>query len=450
MSMERFREFVDASFFDLERRLNGAGSGPWHQLRRAGHQAFLTQGVPTTRHEEWKYTNVLPLLGLTYQTASAGSSGVAPLNLAAIHSLDTYRSAMGSDEVFLCLIDGQYLPSLSTEHHQIQGLSVEPLTDQLVANDNDVRTALASAAASEGHPFVALNTALASHGVVIRIARGATIERPIHVAMITDARSSDRLQTPRVLVLAEESAAATIVESYHTVGSNGSLIIPVTEIVAHRQANVRRVTIHDDVDHARLIGYTGARVHGDAQVSSHVFCLGGGFVRNDLAIALLEPNAQGFLDGVSVLAGEEYADNHTVVDHTVPHCHSEELYKGVYDGRSVGVFNGKIYVRPQAQKTTAYQSNHSLLISERAQVNAKPQLEIWADDVKCSHGATTGQLDEEAVFYLQARGIGKAEARALMTYAFAAEVVERLPHEGLRTAIEHRIARKLHAEPFTV
>jgi Fe-S cluster assembly protein SufD len=174
--------------------------------------------------------------------------------------------------------------------------------------------------------------------------------------------------------------------------------------------------------------------------------LAAGFVRNDAQIRLAGQGSQGFLYGVSVLNTNEYVDNHTVVDHMVPHCHSEELYKGVYDDSSMGVFNGKIFVRPQAQKTTAYQSSHSLLLSNKAQVNAKPQLEIWADDVKCSHGATTGQLNEDALYYLQARGIERAKAVSMLTYAFAAEVVDKLPHEELRSYILQRLAEKLGAQ----
>jgi Fe-S cluster assembly protein SufD len=170
-----------------------------------------------------------------------------------------------------------------------------------------------------------------------------------------------------------------------------------------------------------------------------------GFVRNDAQVRLIGEQSQGFLFGVSVLDGAQYVDNHTVVDHVVPHCHSEELYKGVYNGSSTGVFNGKIFVRPQAQKTTAYQSSHSLLLSGKAQVNAKPQLEIWADDVKCSHGATTGQLNEDAVFYLQARGLERSKAVAMLTNAFAAEVIEKLPHAGLQQHLLLRLADKLGA-----
>jgi Fe-S cluster assembly protein SufD len=240
------------------------------------------------------------------------------------------------------------------------------------------------------------------------------------------------LHTPRVLVIADKTASATVIESHHTVGPNQGLGVAVVEVVAEAGSAVRYVKILNDAPNASHIGSTSANVARDARVECATVVTGGRFVRNDLHIRLTEAGASGYLYGVSVLAGTSFADNHTVVDHIAPHCHSEELYKGVYDDASVGVFNGKIYVREDAQKTTAYQSNHALLLSEAAQINAKPQLEIWADDVKCSHGATTGQLDDEALFYLRARGVPEAEARKLLTHAFAAEVMDHLADDAIR------------------
>jgi Fe-S cluster assembly protein SufD len=316
-----------------------------------------------------------------------------------------------------------------------------------VASNVEVRAAITTAAPLDSHPFVALNTALNRTGVVIIAKKNATIPTPLHIMIINDARKGDVLHTPRVLVIAEEGASVDVIETHHTIGEHTALDVTVTELVAKAGSTINYTKLNADAGNGKHVGYTGGKIYRDAVIHSHTFCLDGTFTRNDLNLQLMEPNANTFLNGVSVLNEQQFADNHTVVDHLVPHCHSEELYKGVYDGRSVGVFNGKIYVRPQAQKTTAYQSNHSLLLSDRASVNAKPQLEIFADDVKCSHGATMGQLDEEAVFYLRARGIGADEARALMTYAFAAEVIERLPHEELRSYLEQRVATKLGAHP---
>jgi Fe-S cluster assembly protein SufD len=321
------------------------------------------------------------------------------------------------------------------------------LNDDLVATNVEVRAAITTAAPLDSHPFVALNTALNRSGVVIIAKKHVANPTPLHIMIINDARTGDVLHTPRVLVIAEEGASVEVIETHHTIGEHTALDVTVTELVAKAGSTITYTKLNADAGNGRHVGYTGGKIYRDAVINSHTFCLDGTFTRNDLNLQLMEPNASTYLNGVSVLNEQQFADNHTVVDHLVPHCHSEELYKGVYDGRSVGVFNGKIYVRPRAQKTTAYQSNHSLLLSDRASVNAKPQLEIFADDVKCSHGATMGQLDEEAVFYLQARGIGADEARALMTYAFAAEVIERLPHEELRAYLEQRVATKLGAHP---
>jgi Fe-S cluster assembly protein SufD len=211
-------------------------------------------------------------------------------------------------------------------------------------------------------------------------------------------------------------------------------------------SHVSYVKIIDDTPALHHIGHVVASVAHSGTFTAHSINLNAGFIRNDAQIRLAGELSQGFLYGASILDQTQYVDNHTVVDHIVPHCHSEELYKGVYNGSSTGVFNGKIYVRPQAQKTTAYQSSHSLLLSGKAQVNAKPQLEIWADDVKCSHGATTGQLNEDAVFYLQARGIERSKAVSLLTFAFAAEVLDTLPYEELREHLMKRLSVKLGAE----
>jgi Fe-S cluster assembly protein SufD len=293
-----------------------------------------------------------------------------------------------------------------------------------------------------------MNVALSNNGIILHVGADVRLERPVHIACITDVRASHRLSTPRIVVVADQGASFDIVESHHTIGSLCALDVSVVEAFVAANAHIRYHKVIDDTDALRHIGSTSADVARDGSFTAHTVSLGAGFVRNDTAVRLVEPSSQAFLFGTSVLRGHEYADNHTVVDHAVPHCHSEELYKGIYDDSSVGVFNGKIYVRPQAQKTTAYQSSHAILLSERAQMNSKPQLEIWADDVKCSHGATTGQLDEDAVFYLQSRGIDAAKARALMTYAFVAEVIERIELPSLRQHLEERIADKLGAEPF--
>ncbi|MCX6140177.1 MAG: Fe-S cluster assembly protein SufD [Candidatus Kapabacteria bacterium] len=422
MSIDAFNDNVRDAFIALTSQLNGHAAGPFQTKRRSGFDSFVAQGIPTTRHEEWKYSNVLPFIGLQFSERTSE------------HDLITREDV------------SQVLDGLTKD----SGVTVQVLTDELVARDEVVRNALGQTAPVDVHPFVALNTSLANNGLVIRVARGAQIQRPIHIAVVSDARSADVLATPRILVLADEGSIIDVVESHHAVGDKISLDVGVTEISVAENAHVRYHKIIDDTVVLRHIGYTAARVYRNGRFTSHSVSIGGAFVRNDLVVKLADIASETYLYGVSVLNEKDHVDNHTVVDHAVPHCHSEELYKGIYDGASSGVFNGKIFVRPQAQKTTAYQSNHSILLSDKAQINAKPQLEIWADDVKCSHGATSGQLNDEAIFYLRSRGIDADRARALLTYAFIAEVLEHIDHEGLRLYCEGRVAKKLDAEPFAL
>lgn len=439
MSADRFRSVVASTFDAIEQRVNGAANGPLHVLRRKGLEAFSQRGVPTPRHEEWKYTNVLPIVGADYAVPALQEDDQWRM------AGDQLTSVLGDNPIVVHIHNGR-LQLDAVASHLPSGVSISPLTDAFLTDHPSVASAIASTVPLDDYPFVALNTALTEHGLAIRIAAGVHVQSTIHIVVSASADQQPVLHTPRIVIVADEQSSATIVESHHTLGTQSALACAVTETVVARGAHLQLVKILDDAGDGRHIGFTGAIIHADATFASHVACLSGAFVRNDVVLRLVEPNATGIMNGVSVLSESEYADNHTVVDHMVPHCHSEELYKGVYNDRSVGVFNGKIFVRPQAQKTTAYQSHHALLLSDRAQVNAKPQLEIWADDVRCSHGATTGQLDQDAVFYLQSRGIGKDQAKALMTYAFAADVVERMPLPTLRAFLEQRIARKLKAD----
>ncbi len=445
MALEAFRERVQRAHDDLSVSINGHAVKPLHQQRKEALQAFIAQGVPTVRHEEWKYTNVIPFIGIDYETTVDVQQTITRTECA--QAIGTLAEVLDGGWRIV-LVNGSLDLDLSSIPVNVDGLRIEALTDELVAADVDVARHLGALAPTASHPFVAANLALSNNGIVIRVAASVSIERPIHVACVTDVRSSHRLTTPRILIIADQGASVDVVESHHTLGDMTALDVCVVEAHVAANAHVRYHKVVDDRDALRHVGSTSADVCRDGSFTAHTVSLGAAFVRNDTAVRLIEPSSQGFLFGTSVLRGHEYADNHTTVDHCVPHCHSEELYKGIYDDSSIGVFNGKIYVRPQAQKTTAYQSSHAILLSERAQMNSKPQLEIWADDVKCSHGATTGQLDEDAVFYLQSRGIDAAKARALMTYAFVAEVIERIDLPSLRQHLEERIADKLGAEPF--
>ncbi len=450
MSVERFQQLVDNTFQQIESRLNGSAAGPLHAVRRKALEAFQHQGVPTTRHEEWKYTNVLPSLGADYTTAHADAVSNSTVALAdrgvalADHGVVTAEF----DAYRIQLINGR-LDETASLLPDDESVDVQVLNDAYILKHPETATWIDTLAPVNTHPFVAANTAMMDGGIVIRVRDGCSQVLPLNIRVVTDARNGDIVSSPRILVVVEPNAVCTLIEEHITLGSHALFLSTVTQIVAEGNSKPTYVKIIDEsLGSTTHIGHTSAVVHNHASLTCVTLCLGGRLTRNELEIQLVESGAETRLYGLSVLSDNELADNHTLVDHVAPHCHSEEEYKGVYNGRSTGVFNGKIMVRPDAQKTTAYQSNRSVLLSPNAQINAKPQLEIFADDVKCSHGATVGQIDEEAVFYLRSRGIGHDDARALIVYAFAADIVEHVPHAALRTVVDRRIADKLGAHPF--
>lgn len=429
MSMLPLTTSIHEAFSSIASKLNGSASKPFHIQREQAFEEFSRIGVPTVRSEEWKYTNVMPLASVQWHHAQPAWSHEEAVSAGI--SLPGVEHAIRIDVCNGCI-------RLASNEPLPEGLLIRPLS-HVDANDPNVSELTSN-------PFGAVSLALASEGVCIDVADHAVISTPLHVCVQGVADKGDMLSTTRILVRVGRCAQLDIIESHHTAGNSKVLDLSLCSVHVAESANVSFVKIIDDSARLSHIGQLSAYVERSGNFASHSINLAAGFVRNDAQIRLAGQGSQGFLYGVSVLNTNEYVDNHTVVDHMVPHCHSEELYKGVYDDSSTGVFNGKIFVRPQAQKTTAYQSSHSLLLSSKAQVNAKPQLEIWADDVKCSHGATTGQLNEDALYYLQARGIERAKAVSMLTYAFAAEVVENLPHEEVRSHILLRLAEKLGAQ----
>jgi len=419
---------IQDAFDASARTVNGSAGMPFHIGRKTAMDEFSLSGIPTLRHEEWKYTNVMPIAAKSWRHvpslwADARASDHNP-ELPGLQS--AIRIVVNDGRIHVA---GSQIP---------EGVSILPLSSASVEDVHE--------AEMRSNPFAAATLAIAEEGVFISVADNVRCNVPIHISICGSAEHGDVLATTRVLIHAGSFAQVDIIESHHSHGESSMLDLGVVSAVVGQGAHVSYVKIIDDSLKLHHIGQLTARVEHSGTFTSHSINLNAGFIRNDAQIKLVGELSQGFLYGASVLDGPQYVDNHTVVDHIVPHCHSEELYKGVYNGSSTGVFNGKIYVRPQAQKTTAYQSSHSLLLSGKAQVNAKPQLEIWADDVKCSHGATTGQLNEDAVFYLQARGIDRAKAASLLTFAFAAEVLDKLPYAELREFLLHRLAAKLSAE----
>jgi len=441
---------------------NGANKGPsWlHGIRKAAISRFTELGFPTTQHEEWKYTSVAPIVKVPFRPADYEPDGLTKESL----SLHTLGQAACAQLVF---VNGRYSPALSSLRSLPDGVKAGSLSTALSADPIAVEPHLARHASYQNHPFVALNTAFLQDGAFVSIPKGKVVERPIHLLFVStapfssahvrpastelsagfgsaqDRRGEATVSHPRNLILAGDDSQTMIVESY--IGLNNALYFTnvVTEIVAGENAVVAHYKLQRESEEAFHIATVQAHLGRSSNFSSHSVDLGGALVRNDVNAVLDGQGIECTLDGLYMVAGRQHVDNHTRIDHVKPHCSSRELYKGVLGGRSKGVFNGKIYVHKDAQKTDAKQTNKNLLLSEGAVINTKPQLEIYADDVKCTHGSTIGQLDQEAIFYLRSRGIDLEAARGLLTYAFASEMIGRIKVEPIRTQLENLLITRL-------
>lgn len=379
-------------------------------LRESAWQHFERQGFPTLRQEEWRFTNLAPVGKTAYRRPAAVDRG----KLAA--GVDAFRLAGTIELVF---VDGRFDAALSATALPA-GITV---TDGGGSSRADAL--LGSVAGIDTRPFAALSTALFEELAFVEIAPGAVVEEPLHLLFYSTAQETPGASFPRTLIHAGEHAQATIVESFAGDTDAVYLTCPVTEIVAEPAAVVDHYKFQRDSREAfHLSGLALATSRG-SNISTHSFSLGGAIVRHDIQARLLGEGSEATLNGLYLVDGRQVCDTHMRVDHVAAHCDSHELYKGILDGRSRAIFNGRIFVHKGAQKTDAKQTNRNLLLSDDALVNTNPQLEIFADDVKCTHGSTVGQLDDDAIFYLRSRGIGAEAAKSLLTYAFASDLVER-------------------------
>jgi Fe-S cluster assembly protein SufD len=420
---------------ELERfqRERPAGEPAWVQaLRRLARERFAALGFPTSRQEEWRQTNVAPIAQGTFQRPQSDPEAVDPEQIA------PFVFAASSRLVF---VDGRFSARLSSLGNLPEGTVVTNLSHALERVPEKVEPWLGQLAGFDNHPFVALNTAFLGDGAFVWTPPGAVVG-PVHLLFLSSA--DDGLATmsfPRNLIVTGESSQLTLVETYAGTGSYFNC--PVTELAAGPNSTVDHYKVQREsreAFHMATFQLYGAR---DCVPSSHSIALGGALVRNDVNAVLDGEGIDCILNGLYVLEGSQFVDNHMRVEHAKPHCASHELYKGVLDGRARSVFNGLIHVHKGAQKTDAKQSNRNLLLSRDAVANSNPQLEIYADDVKCTHGSTVGQLDEDAVFYLRSRGIGAEAARSLLTYAFASDVVERIKVEPVRRDLEEFLFARL-------
>jgi Fe-S cluster assembly protein SufD len=391
-------------------------SSPFQGLRQLGFARFTELGFPTTHNEDWRFTNVAPIARRSFQRAEAcevDADSLAPWTTAGIR---------------LVFVNGVLWGRPSVLPKGVQAGNLTPDAEQYLAKQ----------VSFQDNTFVALNTAFLNEGAYIRVARGTVVEEPIHVVYVS---TGDCHTEPRGLVVVGPEAQCTIVETY--VGAGSYFTNAVTEIVASDSAVVDHYKVTVEAPEAYHIASLHATLGRSTNFSSHSISLGGALVRND-AGATLSEGTEATLNGLYIVNGTQHVDNHTSIDHAKPHANSHELYKGILDGKASAVFNGRILVRKDAQKTDSKQTNKNLVLSDEAVIDTKPELQIFADDVRCTHGATIGQLDAESMFYLQSRGIGRSDARSLLTYAFAQDIIDRVKVPSLRDSLERILFEKFH------
>nr|BFF35791.1 Fe-S cluster assembly protein SufD [Tenacibaculum mesophilum] len=426
------REKILSSYVAFEDNVNI--NSDLHEIRTKALQNFEKLGFPTKKLEAWKYTSLNSVLKEDYSIFPDRDASVefADVKKYFIHEIDSYK---------IVFVDGKYSSFLSTTTHDGKDICllsaafskekykpiIEKYFNKIAKQDN----------------LTSLNTAFATEGAFIHIPKNVEVEKPIQIINFTTGKEHATMLQPRNLIIVEQNAHVQIIERHQNLNNNAVLTNVVTEIYTDTHATVDYYKIQNDNNDASLVDNTYIEQQKESTCSVHTFSFGGNITRNNLNFYQKGEYINSILKGITIIEGKQHVDHHTLVNHIEPNCESHQDYKGIYTYRSTGVFNGKVIVEKEAQKTNAYQQNNNVLISDKATINAKPQLEIFADDVKCSHGCTIGQLDDQALFYMQQRGIPKKEAKALLMYAFANTVLESVKIPEVKKRITKLIANKL-------
>ena len=406
-------------------------------VRRAAMERFARTGFPAARDEEWRFTPLSAIAQGTWRPASGGAGELTRAQLAPF----VFGHA---DWTTLVFVNGVFNETLSVVGEMPDGVRVRSLAEALRSDGALLHAHLTRHAPIEGSPFTALNTAFMAEGGVVHVGPGVDVAAPVHLLFITTAEAGGTVAHPRNIVVVERGARASVIESYVTLAPGQSYWTnPVTEVAVGAGAWLEHTRIQRESEHAQHVGLTHVDQQRDSHYRSFSLAMGGALARHNLHVRLNDENIETLMYGLYVTRDEQVVDNHTAIYHDQPNCRSWEVYKGILDGRSRAVFNGKVFVRPEAQKTDAKQTNRNLLLSDGARVDTKPQLEIFADDVKCTHGATVGRLDEIARFYARSRGIPAEAADRLLRYAFAAEVVEEVALAPVREELDRLVRARL-------
>lgn len=405
-------------------------------LEQKAFNDFNRLGIPTARNEEWKYTRIGGLFNKDFNFTPGATSSLT------LKDIDAVRLPGHEEANELVFVNGVFSTELSViRSEELVVMSLEAAADGDYGEIISTHLGDSNCYVKDG--IHALNTSFLAKGIFIHIKKGQITPHPIYFYNITDARSANIFSQPRSLVHISENAQVKMVETFSTIGHSESFTNQVLEVIVEKGALVEYYKIQNDHPQSNQVSTTHFRQVGKSYIHTVSISLNGDIVRNNLSIAMEAEHSEAHLYGLYFLKGDTHVDNHTVVDNIKPNCLSNQLYKGILDVRSTGVFNGKIFVQRDAQKTNAFQSNKNILLSDNASVNTKPQLEIFADDVKCSHGCTVGRLNEEGLFYLRSRGISEKVARSLLVNAFAIDILEHIKLQPIRNYVDSLIAERL-------
>lgn len=437
--MNDFKDAKDwyvEEFKKFESSLNGESAEPIHQLRKEAISNFSELNFPNTKDEEWKYTNISPLLKYNFKPSLAKE-------VITDNQVNKFLFAQ-LEHNLLVFVNGHFDEKLSRIKNLPKGVIAGSIAVAIKQNSPLIKKHFGKYADFKNQIFTALSTAYVKDGAFIFIPDGNIIEEAFHILFLTTSGNDKILTQPRNLFVAGKNSQVTIIEHYSTLGDSIYFTNAVTEIFADENAVVDHIKLQEESKKAFHIGRMEVDQEKSSNFSSHTISFGADLCRNDFNTKFNDEGGESMLNGLFLLDGTQLFDVHTMIDHAKPHCNSHEHYKGILDDKSRGVFNGKVIVRRDAQKTNAFQENNNIILSDDALVNTKPQLEIFADDVKCSHGATIGQLDKDSMFYLKSRGIGEEKARTILIHAFAIDVIQSIKVKAIKNYIEEILSKRFN------
>ena len=430
------KQYFIKQFDEFEKSLNGEKTTEFHQLRKSAISNFQELSFPTQKDEEWKYTNISSLLKHNFLPAK--SKEIVSSEIINQFLFDRLEHSL------LVFVNGIYSPELSRITDLPKGVQVGSIAEAIKNNNPLIKKHLGNYSKDENYFFTTLSSAFIKDGAFVYVPDGKVVEDPLHIILYTKSTDSKIFTQPRNLFIAGKNSQVSIIEHYLSDEENIYLTNAVTEIFADENAIVDHIKLQEESKKAFHIARMDVDQERNSNFSSHLISCGAEISRNDFNTRFNAEGSESMLNGLFMIDGEQLFDAHTMIDHTKPHCNSHEHYKGILQDKAKGVFNGKVMVRQDAQKTNAFQQNNTILLSDDAVMNTKPQLEIFADDVKCSHGATIGKLNDEAKFYLKSRGIGEDAATAILIHAFASDVITSIKIPALRDYLEEIITKRFN------